>query len=254
MAHNPIAHTPEDPPSERADRASDSRYLTEVGDIAAALKRLRDLRSTLTLRIDGDADTVECRVLDVLADAVLLEDIRPHTATRRVVTAANFSLTARSDGTFVFIDEAHVRRVDAERGVPYLTVTMPRRVLYQQRRRAARYAVPMRIATDGAYIKLPTSADQLVVGQIVDISAGGCRVEFATDAAVTLTQDLVFDECIITIPPMLEVTGRAVVRHHHTNKHTGAIVCGLELTDMRVTDRRRLERFIQSITRVAEQR
>ena len=235
----------------------DSRYLVVKADIVDALKRLRDQRATLTLRIDGDASAYECRVLDVLDDALLLEDLRPHTIMRQVAEASNFSLTSRSGGTFVFIDKARVAAVNAERGVPYLRVPLPPRVLFQQRRHNARFALPMRVAAHGAFLELSgrhTKDEQTARGRLIDISAGGCRVEFDSGAAPELTQGLVFRRCVITIPKVLEVAAEAAVRHYHVAKKTGAIVCGLELTDMSVTDRRRLERFIQVISRVAEPR
>ena len=61
-----------------------------------------------------------------------------------------------------------------------------------------------------------------------------------------------FDNCAITIPKLLEIHSEAVVRHYHENKHSQTLVCGMELTKMHVTDRRRLEHFIQTIAKSAE--
>ncbi len=228
----------------------DSRYLETRGDIERCLKELRDHRSTLTIRVDGDPESYTCKLLDVVGDDFLIEDITPRTGLSAVRQAKKLSIAARTRGTFVFIEDARVSKADEERGIPFFHIPLPKTMLYHQRRRAARFRLPLRVTANGSSITL--FGDANMTGRIIDISAGGCRAEFDLPVSASVANDQVIEECAITIPKLLEIHSEAVIRHHHENKHTNTLVCGIELTRMHVTDRRRLEHFIQTIAKSAE--
>jgi len=227
----------------------DSKYLSDKADIIASLKQLRDRRLDLTVRVENQKDTYTCKVLDVSEQAFLIEDISPRTGIQVLRTAQRFSISARAAGTFAYIEATRVLKWDQERGVPYFHVALPDRMLFQHRRRAARYRQPLRVSANGASITLFGNTN--LVGRIIDISVGGCRAEFDLPAPEAIHNEALFENCAITIPNLLEIHSEIVVRHCHENKHSRSLVCGLELTDMHVTDRRRLEQFIQNISRSA---
>ena len=52
-------------------------YLDKTADIAAALKALRNQRTTLQLTFEAEASLHRARILDVVEDALLLEDLQP---------------------------------------------------------------------------------------------------------------------------------------------------------------------------------
>ena len=152
-------------------------------------------------------------------------------------------------------DGNRVIKVDSERGVPFFHVPLPDSVLYQQRRKAARFRLPLRVATNGASVRLfrDSNDDQPMVGRVIDISAGGCRAEFDGQAVPPMNDDEQVDVCAISIPNLLELNAKAAIRHFSYDDESRTLICGIELTEMNVTDRRRLEQFIQSLTRVSQQ-
>ncbi len=229
---------------------SDSRYLNKRHEIISCLKQLRDQRSDLTARIKGQTHSYTCKLLDVGDNDFLIEDIAPRSGLQALRDAKKFSLSARTEGTFVYIEETRIKKWDQERGIPFFHLPLPRTLLFQQRRRAARYRLPLRVSASGASITMFNSHNP--VGRIIDISAGGCRVEFPLPSPWQIKQDEQIDNCAITIPKLLEIHSEAVVRHFHENKHSQTLVCGIELTKMHVTDRRRLEHFIQTIAKSTE--
>ncbi len=228
---------------------ADSKYLAGKADIVACLKQLRDRRLDLTVRVEDHKETYTCKILDVSDDDFLIEDIIPRTGIQILRTAQQLRISARAEGTFAYIESTRVTRWNQERGVPYFHVALPQGMLFQQRRRAARYRLPMRVSANGASITLFTDIPHL--GRIIDISVGGCRAEFDLPAPNAIANEALFKNCAITIPQLLEIHSEVVVRHCHENKKTHSLVCGLELTSMHVTDRRRLEQFIQNISRSA---
>lgn len=117
----------------------------------------------------------------------------------------------------------------------------------QQRRRESRFRLPMRVMTRGASVLL--ERDLPMTGKIVDISVGGCRAEFAIQGSLP-RRDEEIGNCRIIIPSLLQVTSKAVIRHVRMDVQRPVFECSIELTEMAVTDRRRLEQFVQSLSRI----
>lgn len=230
--------------------APDSRYLNNRAEIIQRLKQLRDLRSDLTLQIEGHPESYKCKLLDVSDREFLIEDIAPRSGLQIIREAKKFSISARTDGTFIYIEETRVKKWDQERGIPFFHLALPDKLLYQQRRNGARFQLPLRVSASGASITMFEELD--LTGRIIDISAGGCRAEFKLPLPWQVKAEEHFKNCAITIPKLLEIHSEAIVRHFHENKHSQTLVCGIELTKMHVTDRRRLEHFIQIIAKTEE--
>ncbi len=229
-------------------------YLSDSADISRAFKLLRDQRAPVQVNFENQSSSYHGKVLDLDGEDFLLEDLQPRDALTKMRPGAEFSLSARIQGIYMHSVSNRVTAVEAERGVPFFRIRLPRTLLYQQRRRAARIRLPARVAAAGASISLirrnsatkdePTHLD----GRIIDISAGGCRAEFDTPAALALGRDEPVI-CSIEIPNMLSFTAQGSIRHSAHNARKRVMNCGVELLEMQVTDRRRLERFIESIRR-----
>jgi len=230
--------------------APDSRYLDTAQDVIRCLKQVRDQRLDLDLRVDGSAQRYRCKILDVSERDFLIEDIFPRDGITALRAAKKFSLSARGAGSYMYIESAKLLKGDEERGIPYFHIGLPKKVLSQQRRRDARFMIPLRVSAAGASITM--FEKDSTSGSIIDISAGGCRAEFSLPAPWPVKSDEHFKSCAITIPNLLEIHSEGVVRHFHENKHNKTLVCGIELTKMNVTDRRRLEHFIQTIAKNSE--
>ena len=237
-------------PAIAAPVAPDSRYLQNRTDIITCLKQLRDQRAEISVRVDGNAETFKCKLLDVSDHDFLIEDVMPRSGFNIIRDAKRISLSSRGTGSYMFIEDARMEKWDSERGIPYFHIALPKQMLFQQRRRSARFRLPLRVSASGASITM--FDNQSLVGRIIDISAGGCRAEFELPTLWKVKSDEYFDNCAITIPKLLEIHAEAIVRHFHENKHSQTLVCGIELIKMHVTDRRRLEHFIQTIAKSAE--
>jgi len=228
-----------------------SGFLTQRSEIERVFRIFRDQCSLVQLRFGRVEDQFTARVLEVTDKVFLLEDIRPRNGLRLMRDGEPFSLAGRVDGIYAHVDELRVTETAEDRGVPYFVCKLPAGMLYQQRRRAARFRLPLSVAKDGARITLHRS-DRPLSGYLVDISAGGCRVVFDVKSDPELLPDEVVERAEIDIPHLLALTARAVIRHHAYNKQTGQLACGIEFSEMPVRDRRRLEQFIQKISKIAD--
>lgn len=225
--------------------SSASRYVESAELIAKTLKDCRDHRASLTLRFEGRSESYTCKLLDVAPRHFFIEDVTPRSGLELLRGGGKFSISARGDGVFAFIEEAKVVKIDSERGLPFFHIPLPKRLLVQHRRKASRIELPLRVQTSGASVTLHRKAH--LNGALVDISVGGCRVMFEQEPEHALTPGETVKSCSINIPNLLDVHSEAAVRNIETNDLNGHVICGLELTEMHVTDRRRLERFVQSL-------
>lgn len=228
-----------------------SRYLSDPDEIAGTFKLLRDHRAELQLRFDEDSSVFRAKVLDLQGSSVLIEDIHPREGMRLLRAGRPFSLSSRTGGLYVHSAHNQAHKSDSERNVPYFHVALPKTLLCQHRRRDMRHRLPLRVAIGGAAITLfPKGKDaKPLVGTIIDISAGGCRAEFEGFKFCPIQQGDPLQSCALDIPKLLEFSSRAEIRHSSFDARRRLLTCGIEFTEMHVTDRRRLEQFIQTVTR-----
>lgn len=227
----------------------DSRYLTKSEEVARVIKVFRDQRLPLNLCFHESNEAFTAKVLDIQGDDMLLEDVQPREGLRVLRQRKMFSLAGRADGIYIYSQENQVHKTASERNLPFFHVRLPNCLLYQQRRRATRFRLPLRVATNGASITL--FRGEPIIGHIIDISAGGVRAEFQGPINPMVHTDEEVPTIAITIPNLLELHSQGFIRHFNHNEERQRLTCGVELTEMHVTDRRRLEQFIQSIAKIS---
>ena len=245
----------------RTDKAGErpnaiyTAYLKKPVEVAKALKVLRNQGATVKLTFENEPTLCSARILDVLDAELLLEDIQPRSALKLMTARRRFAFSSRSDGIYLYSEDNRVSRIDEDRGVPYFRVPFPREVLFQQRRRATRYQVPCRTGAKPATVTLyrMVAGDKdhgdTLEGQLLDISAGGCRLAIPGPVHPPLSSDESLRGIVIRVPSMFDLNVDALVRHASYNKDSRKVICGLEFTGMDITDRRRLGQFIQSLSR-----
>ena len=229
-------------------------YLNCTDDIVKALKLFRDQRAPVTVNFEGQPTSYVGKLLDASVDDFLLEDLQPRNGLSLMRPGTEFSLSSRTQGIYIHSGINRVIAVESERGVPFFRIALPNTLLYQQRRRNARFRLPARVTASHATISLerhsPESKDEPVCleGRIVDISAGGCRCELVTPVVLDLERNEPVT-CNIEISEQLSLRADGAIRHSSFDAKRRVMTCGIELLEMQVTDRRRLERFIESIRR-----
>jgi c-di-GMP-binding flagellar brake protein YcgR len=249
----------------RTDKAEDDRsnaifttYLKQPSEIGEALKTLRNERVALKLTFENDTTIYTARILDVLGDEFLIEDLQPRAGLKLMSSRKRFAFSGRAQGLYLYSEANQVRRVDEDRGVPYFRIPLPANALFQQRRRSTRFDLALRTDSNPAAVTLfrtvATDRDhgRVLNGRMLDISAGGCRVAVPGPVHPPLDSGEVLDSLCISIPSLYELSVQATIRHASYNKLTRKVICGMEFTAMHVTDRRRLEQFIQSLSPTAE--
>jgi c-di-GMP-binding flagellar brake protein YcgR len=235
----------------KQSRSIYTTYLKDPEEICRVLKELRDERTELQLGFDSDPTLYTARILDIVDNDLLIEDVQPRQGLKLFREDQTFTFSGRIHGQYVHSSDNRIKKIDSERGVPYFHVGLPQQMLYQQRRKTGRYNLPLRVATQGGSVRMfrHWDDDKALIGRIIDISAGGCRVVFKGPVKPLLSVGEEIDTCTINIPNLLELSSKAAIRHFNYDKKSRDLTCGIELTVMHVTDRRRLEQLIQTIAR-----
>lgn len=248
-----------DPAEENNPNAIYTTYLKTPDEINGALTTMRNQRVGLKLTFENETTIFTARILDVLADELLIEDVQPRSGLKLMTARRRFAFSGRANGLYLYSEGNRISRIDEDRGVPYFRVPMPRSALFQQRRQSARFQLPVRAHANPAAIMLirsiTTDKDHgnALEGRMLDISAGGCRVAIPGPVHPPLETGEVLRSVGIQIPGKFDLSAQATIRHASYNKLTRKVICGLEFTSMQITDRRRLEQFIQSLA-LAEER
>lgn len=228
-----------------------SRYLTDIAEVRQAFLIYRDQRSRLILRFANDSSMFTARLLDVTDQDLLLEDLQPRSGLALLRTATEFSLSGRTQGQYVMASNNQVHKASVERGIPYFHVNLPTSLLYQQRRREQRITLSFDVKGSGASITIPTAEQKAsnIQSDLVDISSGGCRITCSLADTKRLEDLSVIEGCHLYINDHLNFVSSVQVRHSVINETQDMQECGLEFVRMSVTDRRRLEQFIQANTK-----
>lgn len=244
------AHQGAEPGSNRPTTAQ-TRYLSDPEDVGQVFKLLRDLRADLQLRFDAESAVFTAKVLDLHGTSVLIEDIQPRDGMRLLRTGRPFSISVRTESLYVHSAHNEVHKTESERSVPYFHMALPKTLLFQQRRKAMRHRLPLRVTISGAQVTLfpkDTSMKPLT-GAIIDVSSGGCRAEFSGFKFSPIQEGEPLDSCALEVPKVMEFSTEAAIRHTSFDAQRRLFTCGIEFTEMHVTDRRRLEQFIESMSR-----
>lgn len=237
----------------QTSREIQTAYLSDPAEIISVLKELRDERAELQLRFDSDTKPYRAKILDLVDADLLIEDVQPRQGLKLIRQDQTFTFSGRIHGLYVHSSDNRISKVESERGVAYFHITLPQQMLYQERRKTERYNLPLRIAPNGGSVRIfrHWDDDRALVGRIIDLSAGGCRALFKGPVKPPLSANEEINTCNINIPNLLDLSCKALIRHFNYDKPSRRLICGIELTVMHVTDRRRLEQLIETTTKVA---
>ncbi len=230
----------------KAAPSDQSRVLNHRPDICNAFRLFRDQRIAINLRLNGHTAELPAHILDVTEREILLERLRPSSNNKLVRDAGQVTFAGRAEGIYLFATDIPIKQLLASDGIPYFRAPLPREIMFQQRRRSERVAVARRVSGQGAMVHIQRGAE-LLEGQLVDISVGGCRVRINDAVDGALRNDEQIPNCRVYLTPELRFDVPAVVRHQAHNKKSNHLFCGLEFQKLDVADRRRLEKYIDRV-------
>lgn len=224
------------------------RLLSGAAEIHAYLRPLLDNRTPLHIRFDERSQRYRSFLvaLDRAQGALALDELLPDSGTRLLLQGEPCQLEGVHDGARLAWDNRQAGRLDELDGAPCCWLPLPTTLVYHQRRNA--YRAVLRQAPIAASL---SSAPLCITlqGQLLDLSATGCRLSLRGDPSHALQPGQLFE--LSAQLPMGTLESAVELRHVHVDTAFGLTFCGLRFHRPDGLTRRQLERLVNQLQRDA---
>lgn len=171
--------------------------VTHLPQIIGLLRRLRDQRILLSVRIPGHNGTFNSLLLDVDPDKniILLDELNPASGHELVKEEKKIRVQCQCQGVELgFICSVDVAKDKS--GISIYRAAIPDSMSYMQRRGSYRVRVGMSVSVP---VVLPSEANQTnIEGQLFDLSIGGLGANLPM--VPTLKRGQIIETCTIQLP------------------------------------------------------
>jgi len=240
-------------PAALSPDATFNEFHTHPAAMRRVLEVLEGQNVPLRVYPDGASESLQARILQLDDGGVLIDQVQPARRASLLESGCRLSFTGRHGGLYVRGERSAVTEIASAQGEPYFRIAWPVRMLCQQRRREPRFTLPRRVhPEDGTVELLRRRKDrEPLTGRLLDLSLSGCRVAIAGTLARPLELNELIHRCELKLEKGTSVQAQAVVRHISEARDRQEIVCGMSLNTTDIGQRRRLQRFIQSLSESA---
>ena len=225
------------------------KILRTPTEVFAHLRPLQEYSTPLLIRFIERNQRYQSFLVELNREKgwIALDELIPSDGDRLIAAGEPFQIEGfhegariawKSDGT------VHPSELD---GARCYWVPLPAEITYHQRRNAFR-AQPtgqrVDISLSGSTLKNPLE------GNLLDMSATGCKLSFKGDVQSRLHPGQVYDQLAIKLP-FGTVTSAAELRHVLFDEKQNLTFCGLRFHQMSGLAQRQIERFVYQLQREA---
>ena len=224
------------------------KVLTAPLEIFANLRLLQQSHDPLIVMFKDRNLRFQSYLVDIDRErgVIALDEMIPSDGERFMQNGEPFRVEALHDGVRIAWEcEDPVRIGDLDGARCYWSY-MPERVTYHQRRNAYRASLGQ-----GQLVSIELSGSKLtpaLKGQMLDISATGCRVRFAGDMSERLQAGQVYER-FTALLPIGSMTTATELRHVHYAEKVNMTFVGLRFYRMSGLEQRQVERFVYQLQR-----
>lgn len=189
MAESPVI----DPASEYQGK---SEKVTHGPQIAGLLKRVRDQRVLLSVRVPGSDAVFNSLLLDVdpARNFILLDELNPHSGHELACKTRQLRIHCQCQGVELsFVSTIEIGQ--GQRGVSFYRAPLPEAINYLQRRGSYRIRIGLNMHIP---VALPLDTESRIEGELFDLSMGGLGANFPS--TVELTRGQVIESCTLELP------------------------------------------------------
>lgn len=237
-------------PFSQEDGPQPPKVLTAPLEIVANLRQLQQGHDPLVITFSERNQRFQSYVIEVDRDKklLLLDELMPRDGERYLANGEAFNVEAFHDGVRVAWKCEHDVRITEHEGSRCYLSQIPLEVTYHQRRNAFR--APLKKAE---LIKIELAGDKLrtiLAGQLLDISATGCKLRFAGDISSNLQSGQVYERFTARFP-FGAMTTAVEVRHVQFEEKANTTFVGARFYNINGQEQRLVERFVYQLQREA---
>jgi c-di-GMP-binding flagellar brake protein YcgR len=237
-------------PFNQEDGPQPPKLLKAPVEIVANLRLLQQHHDPLIVSFEGRSQRFQSFVIDVDRDKALvtLDELVPGDGERYLLNGETFSVEAFHDGVRIAWKSNQSVRATEQDGARCYLSALPSEMTYHQRRSA--YRAPLKLSE---LISVDLAGDRLkktFSGELLDISATGCKLRFSGDLSDSLTPGQLFERFTAKFPfgPM---TTPVEIRHVHYEDKVKITFVGARFNNINGQAQRSVERFVYQLQREA---
>jgi len=226
------------------------KVLTAPLEIFANLRLLQQSHDPLIVRFKDRNLRFQSYLVEVNRErgVIALDEMVPREGERYLQNGEPFQVEAYHEGVRIAWECDTPVQIGELDGMRCYWSHMPQRISYHQRRNAYRATLG-----PGQLVDIEISGKSLdpsIRGQMLDISATGCRVRFPGDVSSRLQPGQVYERFSAALP--IGAMSTAVeLRHLYHEEKVGMTFAGLRFHRMSGLDQRQVERFVYQLQREA---
>ncbi|MBX9762414.1 MAG: flagellar brake protein [Pseudomonadaceae bacterium] len=219
-------------------------------EVVANLRQLQQNHDPLIITFAERSQRFQSYVVEVDRDKnrLMLDELVPNDGERFLMNGETFHVEAFHEGVRVAWTCEQSMRISELEGARCYLGTLPSEITYHQRRNAFR--APLKQAE---LIKIELAGDKLrtvLPGQLLDISATGCKLRFPGNLSNALQAGQVYERLTVRLPfgPM---TTAIEARHVVFDEKLSTTFVGARFHRINGQEQRLVERFVYQLQREA---
>lgn len=238
MAESPVT----DPAAEYQGK---TEKVTHGPQIAGLLKRVREQRVLLSVRVPGSETIYNSLLLDVdpARNFILLDELNPSAGHELACKVRQLRVHCQSQGVELsFITPIEIGQ--GENGISFYRAPLPESINYLQRRGSFRIRIGlnMRIA-----VTLPLAGETRLEGELFDLSIGGLGANLPS--RIELDRGQIIESCTLEFPNSPPLTTEIEIRFVSVDKANQTQRIGASFRNLDPPRQNQLRRIVTQLER-----
>jgi c-di-GMP-binding flagellar brake protein YcgR len=226
------------------------KVLTAPLEVFANLRTLQQSHDPLIIKFKDRNQRFQSYLVEINRErgVIAFDELIPNDGERYMQNGETFSIEAFHEGVRIAWDCEDPVRIGEWEGARCYWGHMPERITYHQRRNAFRAHLG-----HGQLVNIELSGSRLtpaLKGQMLDISATGCRLRFPGNVVDRLQPGQVYERCAAVLP-IGPLSTAVELRHAHFEDKANMTFVGLRFHRLGGLEQRQVERFVYQLQREA---
>lgn len=226
------------------------RVLRTPVEVQANLRTLLEGRDPLVISFEGRSQLFQSFVVAVDKErgVYALDEIIPNAGERFISNGEAFKVHGFHEGVKIAWSSDGALQLGELSGAKCYWGYLPDEVIYYQRRNAFRVSLKLSelVEVDLGGKRLPGA----ISGQMLDISATGCRIRFPGNVTDSIQAGQVYETFTARLP-FGALTMAVELRHCHYSNEADRTFAGIRFHRMSGLEQRNVERFVYQLQREA---
>nr|WP_206768672.1 flagellar brake protein [Pseudomonas canavaninivorans] len=219
-------------------------------EISGNLRMLQDSHDPLIITFHERSQRFQSYLVDVDREknTMALDEMIPRDGERFLLAGEPFRVEGFHDGVRIAWEGNGPLTIDDSNDGRCYRGALPEEVVYHQRRNAFRAALKL-----AQLVSVEMGGDKLkspVNGQLLDISATGCKLRFDGDITERLQLGQVYERFIAALP-FGNMTAPVELRYLHFEERINTTFAGVRFHNISGLVQRQVERFVYQLQREA---